>query len=107
MRHDNKSIKHGIPTRFVSWKNVFYYISSSILKGQSRENQRGLYMFIFPRRQQQDHLFGCETHANRAITTQSWDYLMYLHDLAVHTDQLPHHRKTSQPAKQLCNYDVI
>ena len=55
-------------------------------------------MFIFPRRQQCYHLFGCETHANRAITTQSWDYLVYLRDLAVNKDRLPHHKKTSQSA---------
>ena len=48
-----------------------------------------------------------ETHANRAFTTLSWDYLVYLPDLAVHKDQLPHHRMTSQSAEQLCNYDVI
>ena len=34
-------------------------------------------------------------HANRSITTQSWDYLVYLHDLAVHKDHLPHRRMIS------------
>ena len=62
-------------------------------------------MLIFPRKQQWDTLFGCETHAERAIITQSWDYLVYLRDLAVHMDHLPHHRMMSQSAKQLCNYD--
>ena len=38
----------------------------------------------------------CEKHFNRAITTQSWGYLVYLRDLAVHKDHLPHHRMTSQ-----------
>ena len=32
---------------------------------------------------------------------------MYLRDLAVHKDHLPHHRMTSQSAEQLCNYDDI
>ena len=45
--------------------------------------------------------------SNTAITTRSWDYLVYLHDLALHKDHLPHHRMASQSAKQLCNYDVI
>ena len=72
--------------------------NSTQLMGQSRENQCGLKIFIFPRRQQSYHLFGRETHANRAITTQSWDYLVYLHDLAVHKDHLPHHRMMSQSA---------
>ena len=62
-------------------------------------------MFNFLRRQQWYHLFGCEKHANRAITTQSWAYLAYLRDLAVRKDYLPHHRMVSQSAKQLCNYD--
>ena len=53
------------------------------------------------------YLLRCETHANTAITTQSWDYLVYLRDLAVHKDHLPHQRMTSQSAKQLHNYDVI
>ena len=53
---------------------------------------------LFPRRQQCYHLFGYETHANRAITAQSWDYLVYLRDLAVHKDHLPHHMMTSQSA---------
>ena len=30
-----------------------------------------------------------------AITAQSWDYLVYLRDLAVHKDHLPHHRMSS------------
>ena len=38
----------------------------------------------------------CETNANRAITTQSWEYLVHLLDLAGHKDHLPHHRMTSQ-----------
>ena len=58
-------------------------------------------MFISPRRQQRYYLFGCETHANRAMTAQSWDYLVNLRDLAVHKDHLPHHRMTSQAALQL------
>ena len=37
-------------------------------------------------------------YANRAITVQSWDYFVYLRDLAVHKDHLPHHRLTSQTA---------
>ena len=53
---------------------------------------------IFPRRQQWYHLFGCETHANRVITTQIWDYLVYPCNLAVHKDHLPHHKTTSQSA---------
>ena len=55
-------------------------------------------MFNFLRRQQWYHLFGCEAYANRAITAQSWDYLVYLRDLAVHKDHLPHHLMTSQSA---------
>ena len=35
---------------------------------------------------------------NRAITAQSWDYLVHLRNLAVHKDHLPHHRMTSQSA---------
>ena len=62
------------------------------LKGQSRKNQCGLQMFIFQRRQQWYHLFGCETYAKRAITAQNWDYLVYLCDLAVHKDRLPKKR---------------
>ena len=50
-------------------------------------------MFIFPRRQQWYDLFGCETHANRAITAQSLDYLVYLRDLAVNKDRLPQKRR--------------
>ena len=61
-------------------------------------------MFIFPRRLQCYHLFGCETHANRAITAQNWDYLVYLHNLAVHKDHLPHHRMTSQSALLLWHH---
>ena len=57
-------------------------------------------MFNFPRRQQCYHLFGCETHANRPISAQSWDYLVYLRDLAVHMDHLPHHLMMSQSALQ-------
>ena len=53
------------------------------------------------------HLFGSETHTNRAITAQSWDYLVYLRDLAVHKDRFPHLGMMSQSAKQLCNYDII
>ena len=63
------------------------------LKGQSHKNQRGLPMLIFPRRQQCYHLFEGETRANRAITAQSWDYLVYLPDLAVHKDRLPQKRR--------------
>ena len=44
------------------------------------------------------HLFGCETHANIAITAQSWNYLVYLRDLSAHKDHLPDNRMTSQPA---------
>ena len=57
-------------------------------------------MLIFPRRQQWYHLFGRETHANRAITTQSLDYFVYLRDLAVHKDHLhvPHPSMMSQSA---------
>ena len=55
-------------------------------------------MCIFPRRQQWYHLFGCEIYANRAITARSWDYFVYLRDLALHKDHLPHHRMTSQSA---------
>ena len=50
-------------------------------------------MFNFLRRQQWDHLFGCETNTNRAITAQIWDYLVYLRDLAVHKDRLPQKRQ--------------
>ena len=50
---------------------------------------------IFLRKQQWCHLFGCETHANRAITTHSCDYFVYLCNLAVHKYHLPHHRMTS------------
>ena len=32
-----------------------------------------------------------ETHANRAITARSWDYFVYLRDLALHKDHLPLH----------------
>ena len=69
-----------------------------LLKGHSRENQCGLQLFNFRRRQQWYHLFGCETFTNRAITAQSWDYLVYLRDLAVQKDRLPHHKTTSQSA---------
>ena len=55
-------------------------------------------LFIFPRRHQWYLLFGCETHANRAITAQIWDYLVYLYDLAVHKDHLPNNRIMSQSA---------
>ena len=55
-------------------------------------------MFIFPRRQLCYHLFGYERHTNRVIRAQSWDYLVYLRDLAVHKDHLPHHKKTLHPA---------
>ena len=77
------------------------------LKQQSHENQCGLQMFNFLRRQQCYHLSGCETCANRTITAQSWDYLVYLRNLAVHKVHLPHHRMTSQSVQQLCNYEVI
>ena len=33
-----------------------------------------------------------ETHGSRGISARSWDYLVYLRDLAVHKDHLPHHR---------------
>ena len=55
-------------------------------------------MFNFLRRQQWYHLFGCETNSNRAITAQSWDYLVYLRDLAAHKGHLPHERMMSQSA---------
>ena len=54
-------------------------------------------MFIFPRRQQCYHLFGCETHANRAITAQSLDYLVYLRNLAGHKDLKCLHDDISGP----------
>ena len=60
-------------------------------------------MLIFQRRQHWYHLFGCEKHVNRAITAQSWDYLVYLRDLAVHKDHLPHQKMTSQS----CLHDDI
>ena len=63
------------------------------LKEHSRENQCGLKLFNFLRKQQRYHLFGCETNSNRAITAQSWDYLVYLRDLAVHKDRLPQKRR--------------
>ena len=53
----------------------------------------------------QYHLFGCATHPIGAITAQSWDYLVFLRDLALHKDHLPHHKMMSQSA--FCNYDVI
>ena len=49
-------------------------------------------MFNFLRRQQWYHLFGCETNTNRAITAQSWDYVVYLRNLAVHKDHLSQRR---------------
>ena len=55
-------------------------------------------MLIFPRKQQWRHLFCCETNANKAIISQSWDYLVYPRDLAVHKDHLPYRRMTSQSA---------
>ena len=55
-----------------------------VLKGHCCENQYGLQIFIFLRRQQWYHLSGREKHADRAIASQSWDYLVYRHDLAVH-----------------------
>ena len=33
-----------------------------------------------------------------SYTNQSWDYLVYLRDLAVHEENFPHHRMTSQSA---------
>ena len=58
-------------------------------------------MFNFLRRQQWYHLLRCEAHANRAITAQSWDYLVYLRDLTVYKDRLSHHRIKSQSALPL------
>ena len=85
-----------------------YKILARELKGTvPRKSIWALNVHFSYRRQHCYHLFGCETHANRAITTPSWDYLVYLRNLAVHKDHLPHHRMTSQSAEQLCNYDVI
>ena len=83
------------------------HASNRGVHGSSKSRRTLLVRFNFLRRQQWYHLFGCETNTNRAITAQIWDYLVYLCDLAVHKDHLPHHRMTSQSAKQLCNYDVI
>ena len=47
------------------------------------------------------HLFGCKNNAMGAITAQSWDYLVYLRNLAVHKDRLPHHKTTSQSDLEL------
>ena len=47
----------------------------------------------FSEKTKMDHLFGCETNTNRAITAQSWDYLVYLRDMAVHKDRLPKKRR--------------
>ena len=53
-------------------------------------------MFILLELKNWYHLFGIETHSNRAITTQSWDYLVYLRNLAMHKDHLPYHKMKSQ-----------
>ena len=71
------------------------------LNGQFRENQCELLMFIFPRRQQWYHLFGCETHANRAIKTRSWDYLVYLGHSTI-TVQFGWPLKQSSTLNQTC-----
>ena len=78
----------------VSWDVVSRHHNLFDLRGQSRENQSGLHMIIFPRRQLCDHLFGHEIYANSAITAQIWDYLVDLRDLTVHKDHLPHHSMT-------------
>ena len=86
----------------MTFASSFYrLVNPEKLMGQSCKNQLwALNVNIYPRRQQWYHLFGHETHANRSITAQSWDYLMYLCDLAVHKDHLglPHQRMTSQSA---------
>ena len=38
----------------------------------------------------------CKIQAQRAITAWSWDHLVYLCDLAMHKDHLPHHKMMSQ-----------
>ena len=79
------------------------------LKEHSCENQSGLQMLNFLRRQQWYHLFGCETNTNRAITAQSWDYLVCLRNLAMHKDRdrLPHHKTTSQSALEWWRHLLI
>ena len=88
-------------------QSIMLYEDKNYVKGTAPQKSMWALNVHFPRRQQCYHIYGCETHANRAITAQRWDYLVYLRDLAVHKDHLPHHRMTSQSAKQLCNYDVI
>ena len=75
------------------------------LKGTVLQKSMWALIFFFLRKQQWYHLFDCETHAYRAITAQSPDYLVYLRDLAVHKDHLPHQMMTSQSAFKY--YDVI
>ena len=91
----------------ISWRasqyGLYIWVKGTVLcniiKGTvPQKSMWALKMFIFQRRQQWYHLFGCETHANRAITTQSWDYFVCLRNLAVHKDHLPHHRMTLQSA---------
>ena len=61
-------------------------------------------MFSFPGRQQLCHLCECETHANRALTAQIWDYLRYPGNSAVHKDPLPYYRMTSKSALLLLHH---
>ena len=42
------------------------------LKEESRKNQQGLKMLVFPEKKQWYHLFACKSNAKRAITAQSW-----------------------------------
>ena len=81
-----------------SCHNIFLQNSMHSLKGQSRKKSMWVSNVHFSRRQQSYHLFGCDTYANRAFTAQSWDYLVYLRNLAVHKDHILHHRMTSQSA---------
>ena len=89
---------HGAPRASKLFKGLLPRSICLCLKGHSRENQFGPQLLNFLRRQQWYHLLGYETYINRAITAQSWDYLVYLRDLAVHKDRLPHHKMTSQSA---------
>ena len=63
---------------FVTNSVICLFNSSWYLKGQSHKNQCGLQMSLFSKRQQWYYSFGCETHTNRANTTLSWDYLVYI-----------------------------
>ena len=72
----------------------------AILKGTLPQKSMWALNVHFSKTWQWYHLFGCRPNAKRAITTQSWDYLVYLRDLAVHKDHLPHHKKTSQWASE-------